>query len=602
MRDSPATASASPFAIFRNRSFTLLWIGEFAGQIGGALSSLAAAMLMYRLTGSALSVGLTMLARVLPTIFVGLIAGVFVDRYDRKRIMVWAEIIGGLLTLAIPFMISLNIAWLFVLLALSGITAQFFEPARESILPEIATDAELSAANTLMSISSFGSVAIGFLLAGTIATVMPIEWGFYVDAFTYFFSALCVFLIRIPRIKADDTTNVRTVFRNLRAGLSHVQHTDSLRSLFLVSFLAFVIYGVQISTRLPFTLQALNATEFEFSLIEVAEAVGFAIGSLILIRFMGRLREGQWLTISLVGIALASILFSVSSSVLTVIAVQLALGCITPPSVVGRSLIMQRESPREMRGRVMSAFFTTRDLALTLGMLLAGLADVMDVRLLQLISAIVLLGLAGVSGLLPGLGQPALEWKRAMKLLRGVRAAPNLGLARAASLTDFDSLALHVSALNRLTLKDRQQLAAQTLVANAPVGTVILRKGEQSDAAYFIISGRAVAGLDEAEGYRLLSVMQPGDFFGEIAALTGSPRTANVVADEDTLLLQIPSQTLKSLTRDPAFHQLFSDKMSERLNRSLLAERTRMASLDQRALQELRTPEPVADSVLSAFA
>jgi DHA3 family macrolide efflux protein-like MFS transporter len=527
----------------------------------------------------------------LPTIFVGLIAGVFVDRYDRKRIMIWAEVIGGLFTLAIPFMISFNIGWLYVLLALSGVTAQFFEPARESILPEIATDAELSAANTLMSISSFGSVAIGFALAGAVAAIMPIEWGFCIDAFTYFFSALCVLLIRIPKIKADGTATVRTVFRNLRAGLSHVRHTDSLRSLFLVYFLVFIVFGVQLSTRLPFALQSLNSSEFEYSLIEVAEAVGFALGSLILLRFMGRLREGQWMTISLFGIALTSILYSVSNSVVSVVAWVLVLGCLTPPSVVGRSLIMQRESPREMRGRVLSAFFAVRDFGSTIGMLLAGLADVMDVRLLQLISAVLLLGLAIYSGLLPGLGQPALEWKRAMKLLRGVKAAPNLGLARAAAAADFDSLALHVPALNRLSYKDRQLLAAQTLVADAPSGTVILRKGEHSDAAYFIISGRAVAGQDEEGGYRLLSVMQPGDFFGEIAALTGSPRTANVVADEHSTLLQIPSATLKALTKDPAFHQLFNDKMSERLTRSLVVARSSVGGLDQRALQELRTPE-----------
>ncbi|NJM42246.1 MAG: cyclic nucleotide-binding domain-containing protein [Anaerolineae bacterium] len=156
-------------------------------------------------------------------------------------------------------------------------------------------------------------------------------------------------------------------------------------------------------------------------------------------------------------------------------------------------------------------------------------------------------------------------------------------------------------ALSHLSRKDRQLLAAQTLVTDAPSGTVILRKGEQSDAAYFIISGRAVAGQDEEEGYRLLSVMQPGDFFGEIAALTGSPRTANVLADEDSTLLQIPSTTLKALTKDPAFYRLFNDKMSERLTRSLVVGRSGMGGLNQRALQELRTPEPETTTGIKAF-
>src|SRR5436190_10606843 len=80
----------SPFAVFRKRNFTLLWISQFISTAGSALTSLAAGILVYRLTGSALSVGLMLMATAVPTLFVGLIAGVFVDRYDRKKIMVAA--------------------------------------------------------------------------------------------------------------------------------------------------------------------------------------------------------------------------------------------------------------------------------------------------------------------------------------------------------------------------------------------------------------------------------------------------------------------------------------------------------------------------------
>jgi len=148
-----------------------------------------------------------------------------------------------------------------------------------------------------------------------------------------------------------------------------------------------------------------------------------------------------------------------------------------------------------------------------------------------------------------------------------------------------------VPALNRQRLKDRQSLEAQTRVADAPVGTVILRKGEESDAAYFIIKSHAVAGLDETGGFRLLEVMQPGDFFGEIDALNQVPRTANVIADGATTLLQIPADRLKELIQGAVFHQLFTDKMTMRLNRTAIstADRPRLASLDQQALRKLRT-------------
>ena len=105
-------ASASrpgPFAVFRNRDFALLWSAQFITTMGGGLTAIAASILVYRETGSALSVGLVMLPVALPSLFVGLIAGVFVDRYDRKRIMIAAEVIRAALVAAIPLLLPYGI-------------------------------------------------------------------------------------------------------------------------------------------------------------------------------------------------------------------------------------------------------------------------------------------------------------------------------------------------------------------------------------------------------------------------------------------------------------------------------------------------------------
>jgi len=115
-----ASSSPSPFLVFRNRSFTLMWTGQLISTAGSALTSLAAGILVYRLTGSALSVGLMMMATALPTLFVGLLAGVFVDRYDRKNIMIAADLIRAALVFLIPFLIPINIAWLYLLVALTS--------------------------------------------------------------------------------------------------------------------------------------------------------------------------------------------------------------------------------------------------------------------------------------------------------------------------------------------------------------------------------------------------------------------------------------------------------------------------------------------------
>jgi CRP-like cAMP-binding protein len=124
----------------------------------------------------------------------------------------------------------------------------------------------------------------------------------------------------------------------------------------------------------------------------------------------------------------------------------------------------------------------------------------------------------------------------------------------------------------------------------APAGTTVLHHGEKGDAAYFILSGGVVAGITGAEGnYQSLENMTSGDFFGEIAALTGTARTADVVAVDTTTLMRIPAQALRGLMSNPVLGGLFLAKMTERLNRFSINELPRFAGYDQQVMRDLRT-------------
>ena len=179
---NPTPASLSPFSVFKNRNFSLLWTGQLVSTMGTALSSIAASIYIYQKTNSALSVGLMLMATAAPSLLVGLFAGVFVDRYDRKKIMITADILRALLILLVPVLVPLNVIWLYVIVMLTSAIGQFFDPAHESVLPEVASDEELAAANSLIAISSFGSTAVGFAAAGLIASAANINWAFYADA------------------------------------------------------------------------------------------------------------------------------------------------------------------------------------------------------------------------------------------------------------------------------------------------------------------------------------------------------------------------------------------------------------------------------------
>ncbi len=229
-----AVAVPSPFAVFRRRTFALMWTGQLVSTTGSALTSLASSILIYRITGSALSVGLMLMASAAPSLLVGLIAGVFVDRYDRRRIMVIADLLRAGLVFLIPFLVPYNILWLYIINMLSSAVGQFFDPAYESVLPEAAEEDELAAANSLMAISSFGSTAIGFAASGLIASRFPIQYAFYLDAISFLVSAGCIALIRTRKVEVQEQTSVGLVLRNLGAGMNFLVKKPVLRSLLLV--------------------------------------------------------------------------------------------------------------------------------------------------------------------------------------------------------------------------------------------------------------------------------------------------------------------------------------------------------------------------------
>jgi CRP-like cAMP-binding protein len=165
-----------------------------------------------------------------------------------------------------------------------------------------------------------------------------------------------------------------------------------------------------------------------------------------------------------------------------------------------------------------------------------------------------------------------------------------LGVGRSASLADLDRLIGLLPPLAVLDSRERGSLAASGRILEAPPGATVIHHGETGDAAYFILSGKAVAGIADSEGgYRSLANLEPGDFFGEIAALTGARRTANVVADEPTTLMQVPAGALRKLMDHPDLGQLFLAKMTERITMTQLSELPRIGGYDQQSLRSLRT-------------
>jgi CRP-like cAMP-binding protein len=144
--------------------------------------------------------------------------------------------------------------------------------------------------------------------------------------------------------------------------------------------------------------------------------------------------------------------------------------------------------------------------------------------------------------------------------------------------------------LENMPSGERDELAAQTLIAQAPPGVVVVYRGETSDMAYFILKGSVGVGLVREQEYIILEYKREGDFFGEVAALKGMQRTANIITEEDCEFLVIPAQLMKQLARSyPSWNLVLQTSISVHLSRT---ERPHGTGYDQQMLRELRTNQP----------
>lgn len=398
----------SPFTIFRNRSFTLMWTAQLISTFGDSLTQLAAGILVFRLTGSALSVGLMFAVTMLPTLLVGLIAGVYVDRWDRKTILVASCFIQALFVALIPLLLPFSVVWLYVLVALSSTVRQFFDPASSSVQPDIVGDEALESANSFLSMSATASQILGFAAAGFLASQVNLGWVFVLDALTFVVAGFCLLKVTVPKHEASDDEDVRTILGDIRSGMAHLFGTPVLRAILLLS----LSFGVALSSfntlSLPFVLSELSGgSEFVFGIQEGVMAAGYVLGSLAMASLASRLAPRMWMVLCLLGMGSFKLVYALGNSVPLLLLIAGLFGFCNAPILIAMKTLFQRHTPTRLRGRVFGAYFVGLDAVWLLGALAGGLGDVFGLRSMLLVVGLVTLAMSGLAALLPGLAAGA---------------------------------------------------------------------------------------------------------------------------------------------------------------------------------------------------
>lgn len=183
-----------------NPNYRRLWTGQIVSEIGDHFNNIAVLGLALAHTHSGTSAALVMLARAVPAVLAGPIAGVLLDRQDRRQVMIASDLIRAVV--ALGFILSIphsDNVFIYVFSALLMFASPFFTSGRSAILPTIATSEELHAANSVTQITGWMTLTIGAALGGLTVSSLGYRWAFILNSLSFIVSAACVSRLRLTR-------------------------------------------------------------------------------------------------------------------------------------------------------------------------------------------------------------------------------------------------------------------------------------------------------------------------------------------------------------------------------------------------------------------
>ncbi|RPI21837.1 MAG: MFS transporter [Actinobacteria bacterium] len=358
------------------RDFRLLFLGQAASNWGDALTSITLLILTQRLTGSVAAVAGTAIAVALPQLLFGLPAGVFVDRWDRKRVMVVSDVVRGILVLGFVFVTSADLLWLMYVVAFAqAAIGTFFNPAKGAMIPAIVPGDRLLAANSMMETSRIVLGLLGTAAAGVYAGVSQTLWPvFVVDSMTFILSAVLVQAIRTESRGARGEGSITELRHELTIGLRTAVRSRPLVGVFVGAGVVMLGLGAVNVLLVPFVVDDLGVSETWFGALEASQVSSMVLSGMLVAVLAARFRPTRLVATGLVATGILTATIATVGSVWQFMAVLFAAGWFLTPLQASMSTIVQSEVPDELRGRIGSTLSTIVQTANVTSMALAGVA------------------------------------------------------------------------------------------------------------------------------------------------------------------------------------------------------------------------------------
>ncbi|HEV8147580.1 MAG TPA: MFS transporter [Bryobacteraceae bacterium] len=367
-----------------NRNYRWTWSGQVVSEVGDHFNNIAVFSLALANTGSGLVVAGILIARAIPAVMAGPVAGVLLDRLDRKRIMIVSDLVRAIVALAFILAVPLGRTWL--LYPLGGLlmfASPFFTSGRAAILPAIATRDELHTANSLTQLTQWTTVTIGSFLGGASVSVVGYKLAFAFNALSFVFSAWCISRLRVEkgfRAERRDLGEDRVArpWHEYVEGLRYMRSSPLILAIGLVAVgwatgggaaqILFSVFGEMVFHR----------GSVGIGIIWGSAGVGLICGAIVAHRLGRNLSFAAYkrvISIAYLIHGAAYVLFSQAPTfALALFYIGLSRAAVAVSSVLNMAQQL-RHVPNEFRGRVFSTIESWNWMTMMLSMALAGVAS-----------------------------------------------------------------------------------------------------------------------------------------------------------------------------------------------------------------------------------
>ncbi|WP_372994551.1 MFS transporter [Lutispora sp.] len=364
-------------ALLKYKDFIKIWVGNTVSRFGDAIDSIAFLWMVYEMTGSTLMMGTVMAVNAAPAVLFGMMAGVLVDRMDKKKVMIITDLLRGFSTAMMAFlymwdMISL---WhLYVFTFINSSCEVFSSPARASVMQVLVDKKHYLTANSLRQASSSLAEIAGTAIAAIVMGYLGIGVAILIDSVTFLISSFTAIIAKIKISSSKNIPlNIKQFYYEFVEGLTVIKSNVVLMVSLTMACLVNLVLAPFNVLMPEYSDKILMAGEKGMSLILMSFTIGMVAGSLIIGQIGHRFKKSTLVIIGFIGLGAGMMLFGFISNVQLACVAAVVGGAFIPVISGGATTLMQESTPVDKMGRVSSTASTLSLLGLPLGYAVSGI-------------------------------------------------------------------------------------------------------------------------------------------------------------------------------------------------------------------------------------